>query len=144
MERKHDMVRDTRREVMAGIAVCGFLELLICVLFIGGGEAAMSLKLRSMAGILLGCLLAAGWFVHMEKSLREAVAVGEKGASFQIRKGYAFRMLAAVAVFLVAAVTDVIPVLAVLAGVLTLKPAAYLQPLFHKIFLASHRKGEET
>lgn len=143
MKKKNDQVRQTVREVIAGIFLCGIVELLICFLFIGGSPLAMSgVKLQSMAGVFLGCLFASGWFFHMEKSLKEAMAMGKKRAAFHIRKGYAFRMIVAVILLLFVAFTEFVPVLSVLAGVLTLKPAAYLQPLLHRYLLKFYGKEE--
>ena len=143
MKKKNDRLKETIREVLAGIIFCGIVELLICLFFVGGGPLCISMvKIRSMAVVVLGCLFAVGWFFHMERSLKEAVAMGEKGASFHTRKGYAFRMVIAAAFFIVVAFTKVIPFLAVLAGVLTLKPAVYLQPLFHRCLLKFGGKEE--
>lgn len=143
MEKKNDQLRETVREIIIGIFACGILELLVCFLFVGGNPLEISMvKLKSMAGIFMGCMIAIGWFFHMEKSLREAMALGEKRAPLHIRKGYAFRMILAAVLLLLVALTDLIPILAVLAGLLTLKPAAYLQPLFHRYLLKFQRKEE--
>ena len=87
MEKKNDQLRETVREIIIGIFACGILELLVCFLFVGGNPLEISMvKLKSMAGIFMGCMIAIGWFFHMEKSLREAMALGESGpASYQKR-----------------------------------------------------------
>lgn len=135
MEKRNDLLKTTVKEVTAGIGLLGILELLICVLFVGGGPGTLTvLKVRSMGGVILGCLFAAGWFLHMKQSLKKAAAMEEKRVPFQMRKGYAFRIFAAAVLFLLVAWTDWVPFLAVLAGILTLKPAVYLQPLLHRLF----------
>ena len=144
MEKKTDLLNNTVKEVAAGIGLLGILELLICFLFIGGGPWSLTmLKVRSMGGILLGCLFAAGWFFHMKQSLKKETEMEDKGAPFRLRRGYAFRLFAASILFLLVAWTDWVPVLAVLAGILTLKPAVYFQPLLHKLFVNYQKRDSK-
>ena len=87
MEKRNDLLKTTVKEVTAGIGLLGILELLICVLFVGGGPGTLTvLKVRSMGGVILGCLFAAGWFLHMKQSLKKAAAMEEKRVPFQMRK----------------------------------------------------------
>ena len=67
MEKRNDLLKTTVKEVTAGIGLFGILELLICVLFVGGGPGTLTvLKVRSMGGVILGCLFAAGWFLQRD------------------------------------------------------------------------------
>ncbi len=130
MEKEQDPLKCTVREVMAGIAVCGGAELLICLLAVGQGS---DLKWRSMAGVVLGCLAAAGLFWHMKCTVKQALGGREAKPFIPVRAGYLIRLVAAAGLILLAAFTDFVPALAVLAGLLTLKPAVYLQPVIHRL-----------
>lgn len=91
------------------------------------------LKITSMSGFALGILLAAAGFFHMAKKAGEIVDAGPGAALTVQRKGYLLRLGVFGAVLIIGYFSGWFQVLAILAGVLLLKPAIFLQPLVHKL-----------
>ena len=90
--------------------------------------------LRMTAGLWIG--VAAGVFmvIHMKNSLDEAVLYGEQEAQRYMQKSYAIRYLVVVVVFIAVSWLRIANVLTLFAGIMSLKLAAYLQPIMHKLF----------
>ena len=140
MNKKNDPVRETVIHVLLAIAGLFIAESLITILFIGGMFGTWSeRKTMVLLGLTAGSVMGAGMFLHMKKSLEESLAFGEKSASGQIRKSYAFRMILIGILMVLAAWSGWFDILALLLGIMNLKIAVYLQPILHKIF---HRKED--
>lgn len=88
--------------------------------------------LKASVGLWIGVVAAILMLRNMRDSLIEALDLGEAGAQKYIQKSYAKRYLAVVIVFLVVSALGIANVLTLLAGVMGLKVAAYLQPIIHK------------
>lgn len=69
-----------------------------------------------------------------ENSLDEAVLYGEQEAQRYMQKSYAIRYLVVVVVFIAVSWLRIANVLTLFAGIMSLKLAAYLQPIMHKLF----------
>lgn len=89
------------------------------------------------AGLWIG--VAAGVFmvIHMKNSLDEAVLYGEQEAQRYMQKSYAIRYLVVVVVFIAVSWLQIANVLTLFAGIMSLKLAAYLQPIMHSFSLNS-------
>ena len=72
--------------------------------------------------------------IHMKNSLDEAVLYGEQEAQRYMQKSYAIRYLVVVVVFIAVSWLRIVNVLTLFAGIMSLKLAAYLQPIMHKLF----------
>ena len=64
----------------------------------------------------------------------EAVLYGEQEAQRYMQKSYAIRYLVVVVVFIAVSWLRIVNVLTLFAGIMSLKLAAYLQPIMHKLF----------
>ena len=84
-------------------------------------------------GLWIGSLSALLVATHMEHSIGRALDAGEGGASKLLVAAYLIRYFAMAAMLTVLALTKVASPLAAFAGLMTLKLAAYLQPLTHRI-----------
>jgi len=105
----------------------GVIAQIVCLIIPGD-------HLRMTAGLWIG--VAAGIFmvIHMKNSLDEAMDYGEKDAQKYMQKSYAIRYLVVVVVFMAACWLQIANVLTLFIGIMSLKLAAYLQPLAHKLF----------
>lgn len=88
---------------------------------------------RYASGLWFGILFAAVGSIHMARTLDRALANGE-AASKILTRGYVFRYLMVVLILGVIAVTDVMNVLVVFLGYMSMKITAYLQPFTHRFY----------
>ncbi len=88
---------------------------------------------RYAASLWLGILLAMAGCAHMGKTLDRALASGD-GARRIITTGYAVRYLLAAVILGAVAATEILNPIAVFVGCMSLKIAAYLQPLTHSFY----------
>ena len=102
------------KDMIITMLLYGIIAQIVCLIIPGD-------HLRMTAGLWIG--VAAGVFmvIHMKNSLDEAVLYGEQEAQRYMQKSYAIRYL-------------VVVVLTLFAGIMSLKLAAYLQPIMHKLF----------
>lgn len=93
-------------------------------------------------GVLLGASIAVFMLFHMYAVLKRALRYDEDTAAKKVKLASLLRM-AVMAAGIVAAVLlpEVFSFVGVLLGILTLKFAAYLQPLTHRFFNKILRKG---
>ena len=116
----------TLKELLIGIIGAGFLFQVTIVWFVKN-RASYSV------GLWIGVLLAAFLAWHMWKTIDEALDMGEAGAQKIMRKQSMLRYIIIIAVLAVLMCTKSINPLAAFLGVMTLKVAAYLQPITHKV-----------
>ena len=127
MNRINDFLRGmnpTLRELICGIVLWGILFSLAFVWF---ADSRISFLLSLWAGNFL----AAGMAVHMCVSIENSLDLASDDAVKHMRRGTALRMLAAMALFVLAWRLRG-NVIAVFLGLITLKLGAYMQPLLHR------------
>ena len=109
------------KDMIITMLLYGIISQIVCLIIPGD-------HLRMTAGLWIG--VAAGVFmvIHMKNSLDEAVLYGEQEAQRYMQKSYAIRYLVVVVVFIA------VSWLTLFAGIMSLKLAAYLQPIMHKLF----------
>ncbi len=90
-------------------------------------------QLRYASSLWFGILFALVAGVHMSKTIERALLSGAAAGKIATA-GYLFRYFAAVVLLGVIAATDVMNVLVVFMGYMSLKITAYLQPLIHRIY----------
>lgn len=120
-------------ELIFGIVIWGILVWLAGIWFVKD-------KLLYSTGLWIGVLLAAGMAIHMAAVIEDAVNTesgqGKLIAMSLLRYGVVVIVFGCVAYFRLG------NPIAAFAGVMGLKIAAYLQPIFHKIIL-KHQGREE-
>lgn len=139
MEENHPMeaegkikIDTTLQELLVGIGAVGFLFQVTIVWFVKN-------KISYSIGLWLGALLAAFLAWHMWKTLDEALDLGVAGAEKTMRKQSLLRYGLVIAALAVLMCTGFANPLAAFLGVMTLKVAAYLQPITHKVILRLRR-----
>lgn len=90
-------------------------------------------RLRYTASLWFGVLFAAVACVHMAKTLDRALPDSDRARGI-IARGYAFRYIMVIVIFLIISVTEVLDTLIVFLGYMSLKVTAYLQPFTHKFY----------
>lgn len=122
----------TLKELFAGIGLWGIAVEALLLIF-------MPDKLFYTLGLAVGLLTACAAAFHMERSIEDALDLGEKHALNHIRRGVGLRMACVMGVFVLLFYTKAGSVLTMFIGVMGLKISAYLQPHIHKAFL--RRRG---
>lgn len=92
-------------------------------------------------GLLVGVVTAILMLFHMNFSIVKALDIGDEGAKKQVIGSYIIRTVAVLAVIGVMALRRYGSIAGVLLGIMTLKVAAYLQPITHK-FIDEHKKSQ--
>ncbi len=116
------------KEVVLGIFLWGILGFAIILIFWGA-------QARILLGFLLGVLMAAGYFLHMSVTLETSIdMMEEKTAKNHAFRSYIIRIAVGAFVLLAAWSSGWFDMLAILAGLFTLKLGVYLRPLIHKAF----------
>lgn len=118
------------REMIVGMVLYGIILQIVCLIIPGD-------HLRMSAGGWLGVLTGICMAIHMKASLDEAVDRPEGDAQKYLQKRYAARYTMVVIVFAAASWLELVNILTLFFGVMSLKLSAYLQPHLHKIL----RKG---
>ncbi len=90
-------------------------------------------RIRFSESLWFGILLAVAASVHMGRVLDRALADAERTARI-LTRGYILRYLVLTVILAAAAVTDVLDVLFVFLGYMSMKVTAYLQPITHKFY----------
>lgn len=83
-------------------------------------------------GFFEGFLLSVFLLLHMAYALEDSVVMFEEEAEKHTKKTYAFRMVVLIAGFLLIVFLKLGNIGAALLGLMSLKVAAYLQPITHK------------
>ena len=84
-------------------------------------------------GFIVGIIMSVFYIMHMNSSLEKALDMDEKSALNKIRKSYAIRIVASLAVMLICIYIDLANPIFMLIGLTSMKVAAYLQPFTDKL-----------
>lgn len=122
---KQGKISETLLELLVGIAAAGILFQVTLVWFV---KDRFSYSVGLWIGILLAVFLA--W--HMWKGIDSALELGEAGAQKTMRTQSLIRYAVVILVLGVLMCTEAANPLSAFLGVMTLKVAAYLQPVTHK------------
>ena len=119
--------KETVRDMALGLVVCA-------VVFAAAGSLLMLRGwYRWVLGVVLGAAAAGLMLWHLYVSIDRALDMDEDSANKYMKKSAIQRILIAAAAFVIGAfLPKVFHIFGVLAGGLSLKFAAYLQPLTHK------------
>ena len=121
------MKRDkTLMEVLLGILVVGIVSQLVCLIF-------FRQHIYHAVGLWAGVAVAVGMAIHMQRSIEDGLdLMGDSGVK-HMQKASAIRSIVACVVMAVVLYYDWGNPLTLLLGVMSLKLAAYMQPLMHSI-----------
>lgn len=125
-------INETLTELLIGIAASGGLFQGTIVWFVKD-------RLSYSAGLWIGVFMAAALAWHMWRGIDSVLALGEAGAQKAMRMQSLIRYGAVVVILGVLMCTEAANPLAAFLGVMTLKVAAYLQPVTHKVILKLRR-----
>ena len=116
------------REVLVGIGLWGLLGLVVVLIVWGLSGGVLS-------GFLLGILMAAAYFFHMSVTLETSVdMMEEKSAKNHAFRAYLIRVAVGAVVLVLAWKSGWFNMMAILAGLFTLKLGVYMRPFVHKAF----------
>ena len=135
-------VKQTVFGLLCGIVVWTVVLAVLTVLTMGCLSGWNMEHTKVILGFITGGALAGFMAVHMAISLNKAVELDEQGALNHTRKMYAIRTAIVLTCAVVLFFTGWVNILAVFAGLFGLKPAAYAEPLFRKLFFARESKIE--
>ena len=118
------MSSTAKQLIYAVIAVCfaALMAGLAVIIFIYRFDNPLAYA----AGLILGAVLAAARVVLLERSIIRSHAGAEESAALRARLGFTGRYALTAAVLTGAAITPGVSLIGALAGVLSLRPAAYL------------------
>ena len=133
--RKIRNINQTVWELIIGIVLVNALLEVIGLIFV-------SQKGAYTIGLVLGMLMAIGMVFHMNISIEKAMDIGGEHAKGYMLKSYAIRTVVALAVIVCVGVLKFANLLSLLLGIMTLKVAAYLQPITHR-FMESRKAGNK-
>ena len=129
--RKIRNINQTVWELIIGIVLVNALLEVIGLIFV-------SQKGAYTIGLVLGMLMAIGMVFHMNISIEKAMDIGGEHAKGYMLKSYAIRTVVVLAVIVCVGVLKFANLLSLLLGIMTLKVAAYLQPITHR-FMESRK-----
>lgn len=117
----------TLKELIIGIITITIIfEIIILI--------ACKNKLYETAGLLIGTVVSVVCAVYMAYSIEIAVELDEKSSIAYMRKGTVYRYLIFCVVLIITGVSKIASPVALIAGFLTLKFGAYINPFIHKLF----------
>lgn len=123
---------ETLTELFAGIGAAA-------VLFQGTVVWFVKDRLSYSVGLWIGAVLAAAMAWHMWRTLDSALELGEAGAQKLMRRQSALRYGVVILVLVFLMLTETANPLSAFLGIMTLKVAAYLQPITHKVIVRLRR-----
>ncbi|MCM1468278.1 MAG: hypothetical protein NC086_09030 [Alistipes sp.] len=125
-------------DLAAGCIVYGILgEILILAVGIPFYEGPLW---KIILGFLVGIAAAVAITAHMYRSVAEALSLGETGAPKHTRKMFIFRAAGLLLLLALIYFTGFCDAIAFAVGLLSLKVAAYLQPITHKYIVTKITK----
>ena len=133
--RKIRNINQTVWELIIGIVLVNALLEVIGLIFV-------SQKGAYTIGLVLGMLMAIGMVFHMNISIEKAMDIGGEHANGYMLISYAIRKVVVLAVIVCVGVLKFANLLSLLLGIMTLKVAAYLQPITHR-FMESRKAGNK-
>lgn len=119
-------ISSTAWELVFGVLVCTAVMEIVILGFVPD-------KTSCSLGLLIGMITAIAMTIHMDLSIEKMVGMGEEDARKGSINGYAVRTVCLIVILLLVALTEQANLLACICGVFTLKVAAYLQPITHRI-----------
>ncbi len=119
--------KQTFRDLLVGIVLFGLLFVLIGIIW-------PSSKLEYYLGLAIGLCVAVAMIYDIYLSLQKGLSMEGERANNYFRKKVIVRIGFILVILLVALFVDNIQLISVVFGILTLKFAAYIQPLTHKFF----------
>lgn len=121
-------------DLTTGCIIYGILgEVLIFAVGIPFYEGGLD---KIVLGFFVGTALAVAMTVHMYCGVVESLSLGEAGALKHTVKMYLFRIIGILAVLVLIYFTGFCDAIAFVMGLVSLKVAAYLQPITHKYIVA--------
>ena len=133
MEKKRKTeIPETLKELFTGILAALFLFQVTIVWLVKD-------RFSYTLGLWIGGMLAAALAWHMWKTLDQALSMGETGAQKLMRRQSAIRYGLMVVILGILTVTEAANPLAAFLGIMTLKVAAYLQPITHNVIFRLRR-----
>lgn len=90
---------------------------------------------KIVLGFFVGIIGAVALTVHMYHSVVESISMDEVSALKNTRKMYIYRVLGILAALLLIYFTNLFDAIAFVIGLMSLKVAAYLQPITHKFIV---------
>ena len=118
---------NTLLELLIGIVAVGVVIQIVCI-FISSNYLYDAIGL--WIGIGISCFSA----IHMKRFIEDSLDLGETGAVKHIRIGYATRMVVAALVIGLVVYFKLGNYITLLISTFSLKIAAYLQPVTHRLF----------
>lgn len=91
---------------------------------------------KIILGFLIGIAAAVALTIHMYYGVMESLSLGETGALKHTRKMYIVRIAGILAILVLIYFTGFCDAVAFAAGLISLKVAAYLQPITHKYIVS--------
>ena len=126
MIEKMDSLKRTVLELLLGILLFGLLFELAGVLFVTD-------KIAYSIGIGCGMVIAAGMAIHMAYNINDALDWDAEQAAKALRRGSMLRYATVVLITMLLAYFKIGNVISCFLGIMTLKTAAYAQPIVHKM-----------
>lgn len=132
-------VNPTLVELIAGCLIYAALGevIILIILPLFYKDSILSIAVGFLFGVAIMILMA----IHMYLSLNTAMDLGEANAVKYMMKRFVYRMVAVLIIFFVIYFTHIINVIAMVCGMVSLKVAAYLQPITHKFITKKFNKG---
>ena len=115
----------TLHEMMIGIVAANAILALVALL--------VNNKRAALLAVLIGCVLAVVFVIHMAVTLDDALCLDEKGAASVMRKQMIIRYIFVCACFAAAVYFKIADPVFLTLSVISIKAGAYLQPTIHKI-----------
>lgn len=126
--------KQTRTELLFGIVFFSLLSM--------AGNLLVENKLAYSLGVASGMLVAGGMVFHMYASIEKAVLYDSEDAQKKMKLSAMVRMLFAVAALITAVLLPrYLSLIGTMLGLMSLKFAAYVQPLTHKVINYFINKG---
>lgn len=126
MIEKMDSLKRTVLELLVGILLFGLV-------FEFAGLLLVKEKVSHSIGIGCGMLIAAGMTIHMAYNINDALDWDAEQAAKALKKGSMMRYATVVLITMLLAYFKIGNVISCFLGIMTLKTAAYTQPIVHKV-----------
>lgn len=116
----------TLKELIIGVLLVGVVGQIVCLII-------FRRLLYLSVGLWAGIGVSIGFAIHMQRTIEDGLdLLGDEGVK-HMQKGTMIRMLAACVVMAIVLYMEWGSPLTLLAGVMALKIAAYLQPTVHRV-----------
>lgn len=126
MIEKMDSLKRTVMELLLGILLFGLLFEFVGLLLVKD-------RMAYSIGIGCGMLIAAGMAIHMAYNIDDALNWDAEQAAKALRRGSILRYTTVTLITMLLAYFKIGNILSCVLGIMTLKTAAYTQPIVHKV-----------